>query len=79
MTKKNNATNTATEVINPSWDNVNNPSTLHVSLGNNGSLALEVPGALEIQKDATVAENKNLNEAEIVKDKEFTFKISIPR
>lgn len=78
LTKKNNATNTATEVINPSWDNVNNPSTLHVSLGNNGSLALEVPGALEIQKDATVAENKNLNEAEIVKDKEFTFKISIP-
>lgn len=78
LSKENNATSTATEVINPLWDNVNNPQTLHVYLGNNGLIAVEVPGALEITKDATVATDKNLNEEEVVKDKEFAFKINIP-
>lgn len=78
LSKENNATSTATEVINPLWDNVNNPQTLHVYLGNNGLIAVEVPGALEITKDATVAADKNLNEDEVVKDKEFAFKINIP-
>lgn len=78
LSKANNITNTATEIINPQWDNVNNPQTLQVYLGNNGRIAMEVPGALEIAKDATVAADKNLNEEEIVKDKEFTFNISIP-
>lgn len=76
--KEENRTGTATEVINPQWDNVNNPHTLHVYLGNNGSIAMEVPGALEITKDATVAAGKNLDEENIVKDKEFAFQISIP-
>ena len=78
LSKEQNTTNTATEVINPQWDNVNNPQTLLVYLGNNGRVAMEVPGALEITKDATVAADKNLDEQEIVKDKEFTFNISIP-
>lgn len=78
LSKDKNTTNTATEIINPQWDNVNNPQTLQVYLGNNGRIAMEVPGALEITKDATVAADKNLNEEEIVKDKEFTFNISIP-
>lgn len=78
LSKASNITNTATEIINPQWDNVNNPQTLQVYLGNNGRIAMEVPGALEITKDATVAADKNLNEEEIVKDKEFTFNISIP-
>ena len=78
LSKEKNTTNTATEVINPQWDNVNNPQTLLVYLGNNGRVAMEVPGALAITKDATVAADKNLDEQEIVKDKEFTFNISIP-
>lgn len=78
LSKDQNTTNTATEIINLQWDNVNNPQTLQVYLGNNGRIAMEVPGALEITKDATVAADKNLNEEEIVKDKEFTFNISIP-
>lgn len=78
LSKVNNTTNTATEIINPQWNNVNNPNTLSVYLGNNGRIAMEVPGALEITKDATVAADKNLNEEEIVKDKEFMFNISIP-
>lgn len=78
LSKEKNVTNTATEVINPQWDNVNNPYTLHVYLGNNGSIAVEVPGALEIKKDATVAAGKNLNEDQIVKDKKFAFKVAIP-
>ena len=79
LSKEQNTTNTATEVINPQWNNVNNPQTLLVYLGNNGRVAMEVPGALEITKDATVAADKNLDEQEIVKDKEFTFNISIPK
>ena len=79
LSKEQNTTNTATKVINPQWDNVNNPQTLRVYLGNNGRVAMEVPGALEITKDATVAADKNLNEQEIVKGKEFTFNISIPK
>lgn len=60
------------------WDNINNPDYLNVYLGNNGRLALELPGALAISKDARVAANKNLNADEILKDKKFTFEISIP-
>ena len=78
LSKEQNTTNTATEAINPQW-NVNNPNTLSVYLGNNGRVAMEVPGELEITKKATVAADKNLNEEEIVKDKKFTFNISIPK
>ena len=65
-------------MIDPIWDNINNPDYLNVYLGNNGRLALELPGALAISKDARVAANKNLNADEILKDKKFTFEISIP-
>ena len=75
--KTENITNTADVVIDPIWDNINNPDYLNVYLGNNGRLALELPGALAISKDARVAANKNLNADEILKDKKFTFEISI--
>ena len=58
LTKKKNPTGTATEVINPQWDNINNPQNVQVYLGNNGRLAVELPGALAITKDATVTPNK---------------------
>lgn len=73
-----NPTGTATEIINPQWDNINNPQFVNVYLGNNGRMLMELPGALSITKDATVVPNKNLNESEVVKDKEFSFKITIP-
>ena len=76
--KTDNTTNTAEVVIDPIWDNVNNPDYLNVYLGNNGRLDLELPGALAISKDARVTANKNLNADEILKDKQFTFQISIP-
>lgn len=76
--KTENITNTADVVIDLIWDNINNPDYLNVYLGNNGRLALELPGALAISKDARVAANKNLNADEILKDKKFTFEISIP-
>ena len=77
-TKKENPTGTATEVINPQWDNINNPQFVNVHLGNNGRILMELPGALAITKNATVVTGKNLKENEIVKDKEFEFKITIP-
>lgn len=77
-TKKENPTATATEVINPQWDNINNPQFVNVHLGNNGRMLVELPGALSITKNATVVPGKNLNESEIVRDKEFTFELTIP-
>lgn len=77
LSKNPNATGTATEVIKPNWDNINNPNMINVSLGNNGKIDVELPGTLAISKDARVAPNKGLS-AETLKDKEFTFKIDIP-
>lgn len=77
LSKDPNATGTATEVIKPNWDNINNPNMINVSLGNNGKIDVELPGTLAISKDARVAPNKGLS-TETLKDKEFTFKIDIP-
>lgn len=77
LSKDPNATGTATEVIKPNWDNINNPNMINVSLGNNGKIDVELPGTLAISKDARVAPNKGLS-TETLKDKEFTIKIDIP-
>lgn len=76
LTKENNATNTASEVINPNWDNINNPDTMNVSLGNNGKIAVELPGTLAITKDAGVAPNKGLS-TDVLNGKEFQFEITV--
>ena len=48
--KEINATGTATEVITPNWDDEQAQRNIEVSLGNNGRLAVELPGTLEIKK-----------------------------
>lgn len=61
---------TATEVITPNWDDEQAQRNIEVSLGNNGRLAVELPGTLEIKKTVT-------SEVEAPKDKEFTFTLTL--
>lgn len=75
--KKENLTGTATEVINPRWDNINNPHEINVNLGNNGKLSVEMPGSLAINKDARIAPGKNIDPS-VLEGKQFKFEISIP-
>ena len=75
--KKENLTGTATEVINPHWDNINNPYEINVNLGNNGKLSVEMPGTLSITKDARITPGKNIDPS-VLEDKQFKFEISIP-
>lgn len=77
LTKKPNATGTATEVINPRWDNVDNPHMINTYLGNNGKLSVEMPGSLAINKDARIAPNKNID-PKVLDGKSFEFEIAIP-
>ena len=69
--KDNNATATASTIINPHW----NGTTINVALGNNGRISLEQPGTLAISK--TVAVPAGFDEAHY-NDLDFTFNISIP-
>ncbi|WP_417570957.1 Spy0128 family protein [Parolsenella catena] len=69
--KDNNATATASTIINPHW----NGKTINVALGNNGRISLEQPGALAISK--TVAVPAGFDEAHY-NNLDFTFNISIP-
>lgn len=69
--KDNNATATASTIINPHW----NGMTINVALGNNGRISLEQPGTLAISK--TVAVPAGFDEA-YYNDLDFTFNISIP-
>ena len=75
--KKKNLTGTATEVINPRWDNINNPYEINVNLGNNGKLSVEMPGTLSITKDARITPGKNIDPS-VLEGKQFKFEISIP-
>ena len=75
--KKENLTGTATEVINPRWDNINNPHEINVNLGNNGKLSVEMPGTLSITKDARITPGKNIDPG-VLEGKQFKFEISIP-
>lgn len=68
--KEINATETATEVITPNWDDEQAQRNIEVSLGNNGRLAVELPGTLEIKKTVT-------SEVEAPKDKKFTFTLTL--
>ena len=68
--KEINATETATEVITPNWDDEQAPRNIEVSLGNNGRLAVELPGTLEIKKTVT-------SEVEAPKDKKFKFTLNL--
>lgn len=69
--KDNNATATASTIINPHW----NGKTINVALGNNGRISLEQPGTLAISK--MVAVPAGFDKAHY-NDLDFTFNISIP-
>lgn len=69
--KDNNATGTASSIINPHWSG----RTINVALGNNGRISLEQPGTLAISK--TVAVPAGFDEG-YYNDLNFTFNISIP-
>lgn len=60
---------TATEVITPNWDNKQAQRNIEVSLGNNGRLAVELPGTLEISKTVT-------SEVD-APEKDFNFKLTL--
>ena len=77
LTKESNVTGTATEVIHPRWDDVDNPHMVNVSLGNNGKLSVDMPGSLAINKDARIAPNKNID-PKVLDGKSFEFEITIP-
>ena len=74
--KKENLTGTATEVINPHWDNIDNPHEINVNLGNNGKLSVEMPGSLAINKDARIAPDKGIDAA-VLENKSFEFEITV--
>ncbi len=74
--KKENITGTATEVINPRWDNIDNPHEINVNLGNNGKLSVEMPGSLAINKDARIAPDKGIDAA-VLENKSFEFEITV--
>ena len=67
--KKTNVTGTATEVITPNWDDELAQRNIEVSLGNNGRLAVELPGTLEISKTVT-------SEVD-APEKDFNFKLTL--
>ena len=60
---------TATEVITPNWNDKQEQRNIEVSLGNNGRLAVELPGTLEIKKTVT-------SEVD-APEKDFTFKLTL--
>lgn len=60
---------TATEVITPNWDDEQAQRNIELSLGNNGRLAVELPGTLEIKKTVT-------SEVD-APEKDFTFKLTL--
>lgn len=74
LQKEDNVTGTAEDVINPQWGRNASQQVIdevNVSLGNNGKLSLDVPGALEISKAVTAEEGLT------APDEEFTFKVDL--
>ena len=70
--KEDNKTNTADIVLSPDWDNYNNPKNIEVALGNNGTLDVELPGALAVKK--TVTQDAGLT---VPADTSFEFTLSL--
>jgi pilin isopeptide linkage protein len=74
LAKEDNVTGTAEDVINPQWGRNESQQVIdevNVSLGNNGKLSLDVPGALEISKAVTAEEGLT------APDETFTFKVDL--
>ena len=74
LPKSENVTNTASEVINPEWNSLQDPTAINTRLGNNGLLKIEMPGQLNITKSAQLAAGKNLDPSVL---ETATFKMQI--
>ncbi len=72
--KTSNETGTATEVIDPRWDDRTNPREVNVYLGNNGRLDVELPGTLTVSKTATVDAGLTVDG---LNEKDFNFKLEL--
>lgn len=75
--KDNNETDTATQALAPRWNSTAQADTVYVDLGNNGRIAVEVPGSLSITKAVNVPDNFTDEDAEYYKTVEFTFNIHV--
>lgn len=69
--KENNITETASKVIEPEW----NGSNIRVYLGNNGRLAVDIPGSLSVSK--TVAADEGFTLPSGYENQEFEFALAL--
>lgn len=70
-----NKTNTATQVLRPSW--TNNDQAVSVALGNNGRIAIEMPGSLAISKNVETPEGFPTDDVTYHEGVDFEFKIHV--
>lgn len=73
--KTKNTTGTAEDVINPSWFNTANPTTIVTYLGNNGKKSYDLPATLSLTKIVEAADGFALPDD--ASDKEFTFTLTL--
>ena len=82
--KKENASETASYVIDPDWEaymgdpKQQNSRTVSNRLGNNGRLTEDVPGALQVSKKVTAAEEHTAPSGDQADDFTFTVKLDAP-
>lgn len=82
--KKENASETASYVIDPDWEaymgdpKQQNSRTVSNRLGNNGRLTEDVPGALQVSKTVTAAEEHTAPSGDQADDFTFTVKLDAP-
>ena len=70
--KDNNATGTATDVLNPKWVGA---GQVGAYLGNNGKLSVDLPGALAVTKELKVPDGYSAND---FADDSFEFTVDVP-
>lgn len=70
-----NKTNTATQVLRPSW--TNNDQAVSVALGNNGRIAIEMPGSLAISKNVETPQGFPTVDVTHHEGVDFEFKIHV--
>lgn len=68
-----NKTDTATQALRPSW----NGQTVDVALGNNGRIAIEMPGSLAVSKDVVTPNGFPQDDVAYHESVDFEFKIHV--
>ncbi len=75
--KDNNVTNTATQALQPSWTSNAAADTINVALGNNGRIAVEMPGSLDISKTVVTPAGFPTEDVNDLKAVDFKFTINV--